>query len=236
MCFSAPVSYSAAAILVGTGLYALRQSRQLPVPYWLWAATPLFFGIQQAFEGRVWQMLEAGDVGTTVSCAMGFHFFSHWLWLWWFPLCCYLVEPSTLRQRIIAACAMFGAFVGTLVYGVIVTHPEWMSVVVRENSIYYGFTVPYQSSIHLPITPAVLYGLIVMLPLLISSHNKIKIFGLLMIASVEFADVAYNYAYVSVWCFFAAIISLYIVYMIRQFALHHVKITPANPSEAENRG
>jgi len=29
------------------------------------------------------------------------------------------------------------------------------------------------------------------------------------------ASVAYGYAYVSVWCFFAAVLSLYIVYMIR---------------------
>jgi hypothetical protein len=235
MCFSAPVSYSAAVVLVGTGLYAVQQARRLPVAYWMWAAIPVFFGIQQAFEGRVWQMLNAGDADGAVSYALGFHFFSHWLWLWWFPLCSYLVEPDKLRQRIIAACAMFGAFAGTLVYAVIVTHPEWMSVVVREHSIHYGFTVPYRSSIHLPITPSALYGLIVLVPLLLSSHNKIKIFGLLIIASVELASEAYSYAYVSAWCFFAAVLSLYLVYMIRQFALQHVRITPSL-SAGENHG
>lgn len=216
MCFSATVSYSAAAVLVSTGVYALRQARQLQTPYWMmWALIPVFFGLQQAFEGRVWQELDAGDAGTAVPFALGFHFFSHFLWLWWLPLCSYLVEPGKIRKGIIGGCAMFGAFAGTLVFSVMVSHPEWMSVAMREHSIYYRFSVPYRSSIHLPITPAALYALTILVPLLISSHRRIMIFGVLVILSMELAAETYGYAYVSVWCFFAALLSLYLVYMIR---------------------
>lgn len=221
MCFSASVSYSAAAVLVSTGLYAVQQARRLHPPYWMWALVPIFFGLQQAFEGRVWQELDAGNASAAVPFALGFHFFSHFLWLWWFPLCSYLVEPGQtskiekLRKRVIGGCAIFGAFAGALVYSVMLFHPEWMSVGVREHSITYDFSVPYRSSIHLPITPAALYALTILVPLLFSSHRLIRIFGGLVALSMGLASAAYGYAYVSVWCFFAAVLSLYLVYMIR---------------------
>lgn len=215
MCFSASVSYSAAAVLVTTGLYAIQQARRLHPPYWMWALVPVLFGLQQAFEGRVWQELDAGDASAAVPYALGFHFFSHFLWLWWFPLCSYLVEPGKIRKRIMGGCAAFGAFAGALVYSVMLFHPEWMMVAVREHSIYYSFSVPYHSFIHLPITPAALYALTILVPLFASSHGKIRIFGGLVVLSVMLASEAYSYAYVSVWCFFAAVLSLYLVYMIR---------------------
>ncbi|HEY8887756.1 MAG TPA: DUF6629 family protein [Gallionella sp.] len=215
MCFSASVSYSAAAVLVGTGVYAVQQARRLHSPYWMWAMVPVFFGLQQAFEGRVWQELDAGDAGAAVPFALGFHFFSHFLWLWWFPLGSYLVEPGKIRRKVFAGCAVFGAFAGTLVFSVMLFHPEWMLVGVREHSITYSFSVPWRSSIHLPITPAALYVLTILVPLFFSSHRLIRIFGVLTALSSVLASEVYGYAYISVWCFFAAVLSLYLIYMIR---------------------
>jgi len=221
MCFSASVSYSAATVLVGTGVYAVQQARRLHPSYLMWALVPILFGLQQAFEGRVWQELDAGDAGAAVPFALGFHFFSHFLWLWWLPLGSYLVEPGKtsmigkLRKRVIGGCAIFGAFAGALVFSVMLFHPEWMSVGMREHSIAYDFSVPYRSSIHLPLTPAALYALTILVPLLFSSHRLIRIFGWLAALSSVLTSEAYGYAYVSVWCFFAAVLSLYLVYMIR---------------------
>ena len=110
---------------------------------------------------------------------------------------------------------MFGAFAGTLVFSEMIFNPEWMSVGIREHSITYDFSVPFRSSIHLPVTPAALYALTILVPLLFSSHKQIRIFGGLTALSMVLASAAYSYAYVSVWCFFAAVLSLYLVYMIR---------------------
>ncbi len=218
MCISASVSYSAAVVLASTGVYAVRQARRLQFPYWMWALIPVFFGIQQAFEGRVWQMLDAGDADAAVPFALGFHFFSHFLWMWWLSLSSYLVEPVRIRRMAIGGCAIFGAFAGTLVYSVMLFHPDWMAVSVRDYSIVYTFSAPYRSFTHQPITPAALYGLITLVPLILSSHRQIKIFGGLVALSSVLASEAYGYAYVSVWCFFAALLSLYLVYMIRLLA------------------
>lgn len=139
MCFSASVSYSAAAVLAGTGVYAVQQARRLPRPYLMWALVPVLFGLQHACEGGVWQEIDAADAAAAVPFALGFHFFSHFLWLWWLPLCSYLVEPGQagkiekLRKRVIDGCAMFSAFAGTLVYSEMLFHSEWVSVAVREG-------------------------------------------------------------------------------------------------------
>lgn len=227
MCFSATASYSAAAVLVTTGLYAIQQARRLYPPYWMWALVPVLFGIQQAFEGRVWQAIDAGNANTALPFVLGFHFFSHFLWLWWLPLCSYLVEPgktSKIRKNFFVGCALFGAFAGALTYSVMLLHPEWMKVAVREHSIIYDFivpaniSIPYVNSINIPVTPVMLYGLTILVPLLFSSHRRISIFGGLVVLSMALASLAYNEAFVSVWCFFAAVISLYIVYMIRHLA------------------
>lgn len=218
MCFSATVSYSAAVILAGTGVYTFRQAGRLHPSYRAWALVPLFFGLQQAFEGLVWQALTAGNHSEAVTFGLGFHFFSHFLWLWWLPLSSYLVEPRKILKRVFAGCGIFGAIAGGLVYTLMLLHPEWMTVAVREHSIIYDFSAPYRSDIHIPITPVMLYGLIILVPLLFSSHRLIKIFGGLVILSMALASWAFNAAFVSVWCFFAAVLSLYIVYMIHHLA------------------
>lgn len=218
MCFSSSVSFGAAAVLIGTGAYASLRARSLHTAYRMWALTPVLFGLQQAFEGLVWQGLHAGNSAAVRLFALGFHFFSHFLWLWWFPLCSYLLEPGKIRKRIFGVCTVSGVFSGTLVYSVMLLHSEWMSVAVREHSIVYDFTVPYQSTIHIPITPAALYGLIILIPLLCSSHKLIRIFGGLAVMSMALASAVYDYAYVSVWCFFVAALSLYLLYMIRHAA------------------
>jgi hypothetical protein len=217
MCFSADVSFGAAALLTGTGAYALRLARQLQAPYRAWAIIPILFGVQQAFEGLVWQALAAQKTSAVIIYALGFHFFSYFLWLWWLPLSSYLVEPNTLRKKLFAGCTLLGAFAGALVYATMLMHSEWLSVSVREHSILYDFSVPYRSDIHIPITPMMLYGLLILLPLLASSHRRIKLFGVLVVISMALAAALYNKAFVSVWCFFAAVLSLYLVYMI-----HHL--------------
>jgi hypothetical protein len=214
MCFSATVSYSTAAVLAATGAYALGRARALPPPYWLLALTPILFGIQQGFEGLVWQRLDAGRADAAVPYALGFHFFSHFLWLWWFPLCSYLLEPKRGRRRLFLGLGIFGALAGGLVFFAVLFHPEWMVVSVREHSIVYRIAATVRGPFSIPIPASALYALIVLVPLLGSSHRHLRRFGVLTFLSMALASLFYGYAFVSVWCLFAAALSLYLVYLI----------------------
>jgi hypothetical protein len=227
MCFSAAVSYSAAAVLVPTGIYALYQARRLQQPYWLLALVPIFFGIQQGFEGRVWQALDAGSTSTVIAFALGFHFFSHFLWLWWFPLCSYVLEPVAVRKRVFLGFVLFGTFAGSLVYSTMLLHPDWMKVVVNHHSILYDYSVPYRVPFSIPLPASVLYSGIVLVPLLFSSYRQLRIFGGLVGLSMVLAMAVYDYAFISVWCFFAAVLSLYLVLLIRRLVAEteaHLKV------------
>lgn len=227
MCLSATVSYSAAVVLLGTGAYAVQQARRLTAPYLMWALIPVLFGVQQAFEGGVWQMLVAGNASAAQPFALGYHFFSDFLWPWWLPLSSYLVESvdgslvkqtGNLRKRVFLGLALFGAFNGALAHVATLLHPEWLSVTMNEHSISYDFSAPYRINIPIPLTIMTMltYGFVILVPLLFSSQRLIRIFGMLIALSMAMSSVAYNKAFVSVWCFFAAALSIYLVYMIRR--------------------
>lgn len=54
MCFSAEASFAAAALLVPAGAIGIRRAYQSDRRYLAFAALPVYFGLQQLFEGLVW--------------------------------------------------------------------------------------------------------------------------------------------------------------------------------------
>ena len=76
------------------------------------------------------------------------------------------------------------------------TQPYGACVV--QNSISYGNGLPY-----LPRQFAA-YVACACFPFLLSSHKALRIFGAIVAAGLVIAASLYTYAYVSVWCFFAA--------------------------------
>lgn len=215
MCLSATVSYSTAAILLATGLYTLRLSWHRKYPVLLLALVPIFFSLQQGLEGRVWQELHAGRVDQAIPYALAFHFFSHFLWLWWLPLCSYLMEPTGIRKQVFAGHAIIGALLGGTGYAILLFHPEWMKVGVEHHSITYDITLPRSDYVDIPIPAAIPYALIILVPLVFSSLRPLRIFGIMVTLSMVLASLAYGYALVSVWCFFAAMLSIYLAYTIQ---------------------
>ncbi len=216
MCFSSSMSYATATILVITSFYTLRQGRHRQAPLLMLALVPLFFGIQQGFEGLVWQTLNDGRADKAVPYALVFHFFSHFLWMWWFPLCSYLAEYRSVRKKLFAAHTIVGITIGGLVYTQLLLHPEWLVVGVKYYSITYDISVPPSDFIDIPIPASAIYSFIILVPLLLSSHRHLRVFGVLVTASMILASLVYGYALVSVWCFFAAVLSLYLAYIIHR--------------------
>ena len=214
MCFSATASFGAAAVLIPAGVYCLKQSHKLKQPYWLIALLPLVFGLQQVFEGFVWLDLASLSPDPRLP-ALGFMFFSHFFWLLWVPLACFAVETNPLRRRLFMGVTALGTIHGLLMYVPLWIHPDWLSVEINQHSISYKATLLYDE--YIPrILSRVLYALIVLIPLLLSSQFYVRLFGVIIFFSVAFATIFYGYAFISVWCFFAALLSLYILYMISQ--------------------
>jgi hypothetical protein len=58
------------------------------------------------------------------------------------------------------------------------------------------------------------YLVVILAPLLTSSKRSVNIFGLLLVLVIAITYIFFRYAYISVFCFGGAIMSVYLVYMV----------------------
>ena len=192
MCFSATASFSAGAFLVGVGTLTLKSARR-PRELAL-AAIPLLFAIQQLSEG----------VMTHV-----YSFFSHVLWPVYVPVAVLLIEPPGWRRRALLVFVVAGVAVGAYLLYFLVALP----IVSRPVGLHIEYISP-----HFFVAAAMtLYLMSTTFSPLLSTDRTVKVFGVL--ALLSFAAAYYFYAtwFISVWCFFAALMSA-VVYLHFVFA------------------
>jgi len=213
MCFSVGISFTSAVILVPLGLHCLKKTLRVNKAYWAFALLPIGFGIQQAFEGGVWWALDTNNTEMLHLSALGFLFFSHLFWLVWIPLSSYFVETEKRSRILFLLIAVMGAICGTTMFLSFILHPNMLTVSIVNHSILYETTQIYDD--YFPqIVLRTVYMLIVLLPLLLSSKKHLRLLGILMLLSMFISLTLFSFTFISVWCYFAALISLYIYYMV----------------------
>jgi heme/copper-type cytochrome/quinol oxidase subunit 4 len=199
MCFSATASFVASGALtlmsVATFLVARKKDKIL-------VAIPILFGIQQAFEGIQWLHLRNGS--TSPFAAYGFLFFALIVWPSYVPAFVFTLDKK--RRRLLRVFVLFGALVSLYSLILLVTQP----IPVREhaNCITYDFHFPFES-VALP-----LYMIAVLGALFVSSRAVFRWFGgaIAILSLVTWR--LYSHNFVSVWCFFAAVVSaLFFLYV-----------------------
>jgi len=218
MCFSASASFTAAAFLIPTGVYCVYSSIELKrYHYILMAFVPVFFGIQQAIEGGVWLSMAANSHFYTRIFSIGFLFFSHFFWPFWIPLSAYFIARNKHCSRawIKLVFAIVGTIMGLIFFVPFLFDPHLVQTNMCANSIQYSAS-SFLHAILGTSLPKYLYIAVIIIPLWISRDWAIKIFGVLILVSVIATYLFYNYAFNSVWCFFSAVISIYVVYLIRR--------------------
>ena len=197
MCFSATVSFSAGALLLGVGTLTLRSAsdpRTLP-----FAAIPLLFALQQISEGVIWLTFRYEAPALNAVMTYVYSFFSHVLWPVYVPVAVWLMQPPGWRRRALLALAVAGAGVGAYLLYILLEFP----VVSRPI----GQHIEYVSPHFFVAATMMLYLASTTLSPLLSSHRMVRVFGILALSS--FAAAYYFYAtwFISVWCFFAALLS-----------------------------
>ena len=211
MCFSATASFSAGALLLGVGTLTLRSAmgtlerRALP-----FAAIPLLFAAQQLIEGVIW--LTFSDEATRLNAVMThvYSFFSHVLWPVYVPAAVLLMEPGGWRHRVLIAFVATGAAVGAYLLYVLVAFP----VVSRPT----GRHIEYDSPHFFAAATMTLYLLSTAFSPLLSTHRMVVVFGSLSLLSFGAAYAFYATWFISVWCFFAALLSavVYLHFSVRE--------------------
>lgn len=205
MCFSATVSFIAGVSLSVIGVASVKQTqRKAEIPF---AMIPLLFGAQQIVEGMLWLSFRFDAPLLNVTMTYLFTLFSHVLWPIYVPFAIGFMESVAWRKRVLSIFQITGIAVGLYLLYFIVRFPVTSEV--HENMVY---VLPYVKE-H-PVLEFYLAATCV--APMFSSHKIINIFGVLALLLFMLAYWFYTVAFFSVWCFFAAILSV-IIYL-------HVKI------------
>ena len=205
MCFSASASFIAGASLSAIGVAALKNTEartEQPL-----AMIPLLFGVQQLTEGVIWLTMRHDAPLLKQTMTYVYSGFSHVLWPMYLPFAVGLLEAVRWRKRTLYAFEAAGVSVGLYLLYSLLTRPM-VAEVVGKHIVY--------ASPHFYLLPVmVLYLAATCVSCFFSSHGFVKLFGVLALLSFITAYIVHVEALVSIWCFFAAILSLLIFLHLR---------------------
>ncbi len=208
MCFSASASFVSSAILLVGGGLALKQVK---VPSQrAFALMPLIFSIQQFSEGLLWLTEGQSETIWQQSLVYIFLFFAQVLWPFWVPFSMWRIETNESRKKPMKILLFFGIGESLfLAYGVFFHNVDMQ---MTENHIRYivSFRATYPEYI------SVFYLIPTILPLLFSSVKRIYILYILVCASAIVTYLLYKEYFISIWCFFAALMSVTIVMILNK--------------------
>ena len=102
---------------------------------------------------------------------------------------------------------------GALQYVPYFAHEGWLVTTFLGRAIRYGGTELLDVVIGRNFTYAI-YLAIIIAPLLIATDRQVRVFGALVLLVFLTTYFFFTFAYISVFCFGGAIMSLYLVYMI----------------------
>ncbi len=215
MCFSASASFAAAAVLAPVAAVTLTTALRGDRRYLGFAVFPLFFGIQQALEGGLWLSIGREDPQLMHWYAIGFLFFAYFLWPFWVPLSTSIVEPDRGRRRKFIVASVLGGLLGLSLFVPLLFLAEPLPIQIVKQSINYNSPLVWDGVVPKAVI-RVVYAVIVCVPMLLSSVRPVRIFGALITISVIGGFLFAHYAFTSVWCFFAALLSCYVVFIVRE--------------------
>ena len=206
MCFSAQASFIAAAGTGAIGVATFHRDRSTTLR-WL-ALVPGFFALQQASEGLVWLHLKGIiDAAPLDRIAQSiFLTFALVFWPTYAPLAVMMSERMRFR-RILCSVALVSGLSVSLFNASHLIGLE--APVVLGHSIKYGYGDGYLSW-------RLFYGIVSLSPLFISSLRRMWILGSLALLGFVISDSFYYEAFVSVWCFYAAVISMVLYFILRE--------------------
>ncbi len=231
MCFSAVASFTTAALLLPLGVYASRLAWLKDSRYLSLTVVPICFGIQQGMEGMEWLSLPSNQADVSRFWALGFLFFAYGFWLVGPAIAMWTIERRPRIKSQLLTIALIGFLFAASLYLPLFIHPDWLTIVVRQASIVYQTQLIYDRFLSRDMVHFI-YLIIVLYPLYLSNLDRVRVFAGLIAISMIISTLFFSYAFVSIWCFWAALLSLYIIYIVQTLPTDGLRIK----AEASDRG
>lgn len=213
MCFSATASISSAVLLLIIGLAALKKAAPHKALY-PFAALPIFFGIQQACEWLVWTGFDLNHEQYIYYGSIGFLFFGLIFWPFWIPFSLFHAEHKPKRKKILRW--ITGASIGYVLSLLFIGCCSFTTLITNHH-ISYG--IPGLDAYSYILT--FLYVVFTIVPFFIATHHLLWLFGLSLFFAFIASLTMFAGTIVSIWCFFAALLSVFVWVIIRRLALEH---------------
>ena len=216
MCFSATANFAGSAVLGAIGIATLREVEHRRE--FLFAALPSCFALHQFSEGFVWLGLD-GRLSSTVTqdAAAAFILYAQGLLPFLIPFAVLLLEPLGTRRKRMLPFLVLGTALTLYTLWALIAKP--LQVFVEHRSIVYQ-------------NPATAHGLLAVLyiiatcgALFFSGFRYILWFGALNLAGLIVVFLVKSYAFTSVWCAYAAVMSIIIYFFFRSRRRRHPAYT-----------
>jgi len=208
MCFSASASFTAGVLLTFVGTETVRKVHK-PSQLAL-AGIPIFFAFQQFAEGVLWLTIgDADHAGLQNFATHLFLIMAQVVWPILIPISVLLLEKNRKRKFILSALLSVGVVVGLYYSYRLITvpvHPE----IIGKHVVYQDTTLDAWGLVSI-----ILYLAATLFSFFVSSMRKVYVMGIIMSVSFAVSALFYIRCLTSVWCFFAAVMSLVVFYMIR---------------------
>jgi len=208
MCFSAEASFAGGVIISAIGVATIKKVHNLS--QLIFASIPLFFGIQQFAEGFLWLILANPEyVNAQKIATYVFLIMADFLWPMMIPLAVLFMEEDQKRKKLLWAFFITGLLL-SLYYAFCLfsfnVYPQ-----IKGYHIWYKTDFPKS----LALFAFAVYLIVTITPLFVSSIKRTRLLGVLMFLSCLVTAIFFRQYLTSVWCFFAALISGVIFWILR---------------------
>lgn len=208
MCFSAEASLAGGVIISAIGIVTVTKVHK-PSQV-LFACIPLFFGLQQVTEGVLWLTIPGtGHDDLLQFSTYLFLIMADILWPIMIPLSVLFMEENKKKKKALRGLLLAGISLSGYYSFCLLTYtvrPEIMGYHIQ-------YTTDFPKSLSYP--AFAVYLIVTITPLLISSIKKTHLLGFLMFSSCVVTAIFFTQFLTSVWCFFAALISAVIFWILR---------------------
>jgi hypothetical protein len=208
MCFSPEASFAGGVIISSIGIFTIRKVHN-PSQI-VFASIPLFFGIQQFAEGCLWLTLPLPDylsmqkISTYIFMVM-----AQVIWPSMIPLSVLLMEENPGKKKFLRILLVMGIALSLYYASCLILFDVTPRIM--------GYHIQYDTGFphSLSIAAFIVYLIVTITPLFISSIKRTHLMGILMFLSCLVTAIFFTQFLTSVWCFFAAVLSGVIYWILR---------------------
>ncbi|MDA3890126.1 MAG: hypothetical protein PF517_00525 [Salinivirgaceae bacterium] len=208
MCFSPEASFTGGVIISAIGVATIKKVHN-PSQI-VFASIPLFFGVQQIAEGFLWITLPYPELAVIQKVSTYFFLtMAQVLWPIIIPFSVLFMEIDKKRKRVLWGLLGIGLIL-TLYYVYCLFN---FSVSPKIDGYHIVYSNQFPES--LAKIAFSLYLIATITPFFVSSIKKTHLMGLLMFFSCLITAIFFTQYLISVWCFFAALLSGVVFWILR---------------------